>query len=361
LNKENETVVDKCKKMGIITWSIIGLVLLFFGVFSFLVRVKGVLYLFLLAFFIVYILRPIVDYFEQKGLSRILSIIFAYVLLLFFIVLISFLFVPVIITQIRSLAYHAPSYFKSVQGFVESYQNRFEVLRLPPAAIDFIENSLTQITDAAIKTATRLPTYTMNVFSFAANLIVVPIFAIVISFYMLKDLGAIKETAIGLIPVKYQNEVKLLVYKIDAILKGFLKGQVSLVLVTGTLSWLALLFLGVDYAFTLGAIIGLFDIVPYFGPIVGGALAVIVALFKSPITALWVVVAMVIVQQIEAVFVSPNLMGKQVNLHPLAIIFAMLIGGTLFGIFGIILAIPIAAVGKGVFYYYLEKRESQKT
>jgi len=361
LNKENETFVDKCKKMGIITWSIIGLVLLFFGVFTFLVRIKAVLYFFLLAFFIVYILRPIVDYFEKKGLSRIFSIIFAYVLLLFFIVLISFLFVPIIITQVRSLVYHAPNYFKAVQGFIESYQNQFEALRLPPAAIDFIENSLTQITDAAVKAASRLPTYTMNVFSFAVNLVVVPIFAVIVSFYMLKDLGAIKETAVGLVPVKYQDEVKLLIHKINTILKGFLKGQLSVVLATGTLSWLALLFLGVDYAFTLGVIIGLLDIVPYFGPIAGGALAVIVALFKSPITALWVVAAMVLIQQIEAILISPNLMAKQVNLHPLVIIFAMLIGGTLFGIFGIILAIPVAAVGKGIFYYYLEKREPQKT
>ncbi len=361
MKEGTESVVDKYKKLGIITWSIIGLVLVISVAVFLLFKIKIVLSLFLYALVIVYVLRPVVDYFEKKGISRILAIILSYLLLFLIILLASTYFIPLVIAQVKSLINNIPVYSDSIQRLFENYQGQFETLRFTPSIIDFIENLLTRITDAVVKMISHLPTYTVNVFSFVVNVIVTPLFALVISFYILKDLKQIKETFINLIPTKYRDETRLVIRKVDGILRGFLKGQFLVILVVGALSWLALLLLGVEYAFALAVIIGLLDIVPYFGPILGGAIAVIVALFKSPVTAFWVVIAMMIIQQIESLFIAPNLMSKRVNLHPLAVIFAILVGGTLFGISGIILAIPVAAVTKGIFYYYLEKREPQST
>ncbi|MDO8886740.1 AI-2E family transporter [Candidatus Oleimmundimicrobium sp.] len=359
MSKENKGVIDKWKKLGIVTWSIIGLILLILGFFFLLFKIKTVLFLFLGIFAIVYILAPVVEYLEKKGISRIFSVVLTYLILLVLISLALTFFIPLIIAQIKSLVDHLPLYFISIQNIIKNYQSQLKTLPLSSPAIDFIENSITQFTDVAIKMASRLPTYTFNVFSVAIYAIIAPLFALVFSFHTLKDLKQIKETFNNLVPANYRNEAKLIIRKIDVILRGFLKGQLLVMLATGTLSWLILLLLGVDYAFALGVAIGVFDIFPYLGPILAGALAVIVALFESPTLALWVAIAMVAVQQIESLFIAPNLMRKQVNLHPLVIVFAMLVGGTLFGIPGVLLAIPVAAVGKGIFYYYFEKYESK--
>jgi len=361
LDKENETIVDKYKKLGIVVWSIIGLTVLILGISLFLFKIRGSLCLFLYAFIVVYLLRPAVDYFQKKGMPRLLSILMAYLLLLLIIGLILVIIVPIVVTQAKSLLAHLPVYFITIERLIEDYQSQYEALHIPPAAVDLIENSVNQITDALVKTASNLPTYTINIFSFAINAVITPLFALIISFYILKDLNEIKNTFIGLVPGKYRDETKLVLRKIDVILRGFIKGHLLLMLTVGTLSWLALLVLGVDYAFILGLIIGLLDIIPYLGPIVGGVLAVLVAFFKSPTTALWVVVVMVVVQQVEGLFIAPKVMGKHVDLHPMVVMFAMIVGGTLLGIFGVLLAIPITAVGKGIFYYYLEKRSQQGT
>ncbi|MDP3013822.1 MAG: AI-2E family transporter, partial [Candidatus Subteraquimicrobiales bacterium] len=121
------------------------------------------------------------------------------------------------------------------------------------------------------------------------------------------------------------------------------------------------LILGVDYAVLLGFIVGILNIIPYLGPIVGGTLAVIVALLESPMLALWVIVAMVVVQIIDGSIVSPRIVGETVNLHPVLIVFSLLIGARLFGFIGLLLAIPVAAAAKVLIYHFLTKNELDKS
>ncbi|MDP2232806.1 MAG: AI-2E family transporter, partial [Actinomycetota bacterium] len=121
------------------------------------------------------------------------------------------------------------------------------------------------------------------------------------------------------------------------------------------LVWIGLAIVGVPYALVLGLSTGILNVVPYLGPFVGALIAGIVGLFVSPMTGLLAVVVIIAAQQLTDVFVTPRVMSSQVDLHPLLVIFSLLVGGTLFGFWGLILAIPVAAIGKGLFVYYYER------
>jgi predicted PurR-regulated permease PerM len=138
---------------------------------------------------------------------------------------------------------------------------------------------------------------------------------------------------------------------------GFLKGQALVALSVGILSGLALYFLGLDYAVLLGFLICVFNIIPYLGPIVGGAPAVIIALGTSWQLAVVVAIVLVIIHEFDSIVISPRIMSQQVNLHPAVVIFALLTGGTLMGFVGMLVAIPIAAVGKALYLHFREREE----
>ncbi len=187
----------------------------------------------------------------------------------------------------------------------------------------------------------------------AFNLIISPILA----FFILKDLPKIKETVVNLFPEQNRLEFLNIVSKVNKVLSGFLKGQLIIAIFVGTIATIWFAILGLPFSLLLGMLVGLLNIIPYFGPIVGGGLAALVGLFNSPLTALLVIIGMIVISQVDAALISPLVLKKQVDLHPVLIIFAMLIGGSLMGILGFLLAVPVAAVLKVMVYHFIEKRD----
>jgi len=137
---------------------------------------------------------------------------------------------------------------------------------------------------------------------------------------------------------------------------GYLKGMTIASLVTGTVAGIGLYIIGVPFAFVLGVITFVFNYVPYVGPFIAGLLAATLGLFVSPLVALGAIVIVIGAQNLTDALVTPRVMSSQVDLHPTLVIFSLLIGGTLFGFWGMVLAIPVAAVAKALFVYYYERR-----
>ncbi|MDI6821410.1 MAG: AI-2E family transporter, partial [Actinomycetota bacterium] len=339
-----EDTVKRYKEIAIVTWAIFGVILLFASLFFLISKIRSIFPLIVFTIAIVYILRPIVNFFESKGVSRLQAVIITYLIMILVIAPILFYFSLIIAAQVRELINNLPGYVKALMQFVERYRGALERFQIPPAARGLFEEYLEKVKRVGMEIFSRIPRVTMDIFSLILHLILAPLMA----FYILKDLRMIKATMSGLIPQKYRMEAFEIIHKVDVVLGGFLRGQLLVALAVGVLCGIALTILRVDFAIVLGVIAGVLNIIPYFGPIAGGALAAMVALIKSPTLAVLVIIAMIIIQLIDGMLLSPNIISRQVNLHPVVVIFSLLIGAALFGIMGMILAIPIAAAGKAL-------------
>lgn len=350
---DNKTTAEGWRKTALTVWSLIGIIILvalFLYVFD---NIKSILTPFIYALALVYILRPVVNFFESRKIPRVLALILTYLLFIIILTLLLLYFVPIIVEQTGEFAKRLPLYIKVVQDALLDYQGRLNRLHVPPAATSFIEDALTSLKKSGLAFASRLPGATVGMVSGFVSSFLYFILAPVLAFYILKDLQKIKQTVIGLIPPNHRDEALRLTHKIDEVVGGFVKGQFLVALSVGILVYIWLQIIGVDYPLIIGMVTGVLNIIPYFGPVIGGILAFTVGAFKSWKLALLAVAGIFAIQQIDGLLISPNIMSSQVELHPVVIIFSLLIGGYMFGFIGMLLAIPVAAVAKALVYHFL--------
>ncbi|MCL5291348.1 MAG: AI-2E family transporter [Actinobacteria bacterium] len=315
-------------------------------------QIQGVLPPFIYALVFVYLLRPIVNGLEDRGVNRVIAIILAYLLMIAVLSLLLLIIVPIFVTEIRLFITSLPGQVEEVKSiFLDISRNT--KLSESAAITNFLDRITSSLSEGAMLVAKRIPETAVDIFGGAFNFILAPLLA----FYILKDLRAIKKTIEMAIPVRFREEGMDIVRKIDNILGGFLKGQLLVAVSVGVLVGTAMAVLGIKYALLIGVISAIFNIIPYLGPIMSGIPATLLALEKSPGYALLVIVVLTVVNQLDGLFISPNIMRQQVDLHPTVVIFALLTGGTLFGIMGMLLAIPVAATGKAVYLHFREKSE----
>lgn len=174
-----------------------------------------------------------------------------------------------------------------------------------------------------------------------ANLLLVPVF----TFYLTRDWELLMGAATSLIPPRQRPRVLRLASEVDARLTAFVRGQITLCVILGVLYSLGLWIADIDLAFIVGMTAGLLFIIPYFGPAVGVLLSLVLSLLKYGIDAhlLYVLGVFVGVQSVEGWVLTPNLVGDKVGLHPMVVMVALLVGGGLLGLWGVLLAIPISA------------------
>ena len=166
----------------------------------------------------------------------------------------------------------------------------------------------------------------------------------VIAFYILIDLPRIRENAVSLVPAADRDEVLYVSRELGSAVGGFLRGQLFVALIVGTLTSFGFWLIGLDFWLIIGMIAGLLNIVPFVGPWVGGTLGVMVGLFTGSVTtALWAAGVAAGVQQIDNNFVSPTVMRATVRLHPAVVILVLILGGALGGLWGVLLAVPATA------------------
>ena len=162
----------------------------------------------------------------------------------------------------------------------------------------------------------------------------------------MRDWDSLMARLVALVPRDMEREVRRLAGECDEVLSAFLRGQMLIMVILGLVYAIGLFFVGLDLAFLIGMIAGLASIVPYLGFIVGFGAAAVAALFQfgDPLMLVWVLAVFGVGQALEGMVLTPLLVGDRIGLHPVAVIFAILAGGQLFGFVGILLALPVAAV-----------------
>lgn len=310
------------------------------GVVWLLAPLGYVLQVLVLGALLAYLLDPVVNRVEAQGLGRTVATALVAVGLLALIGVPLALLFPVLAAQVVELQAGidlgaASEALGQLEGWLEARLRPFGggEVDLRERAADFVAAHLGDLFGL-------LP----SVLSIATQLVVVPF----VAFLLLKDGRRFRKGFIGLIPNRYFEFTLNVLRRADEQLGGYLRGQFLAALIVAVLSILVLWWLGVEYYLIIGIIAGLANLIPYLGPIIGGAVAILVsaATTGSFDMALPIIISFTIIQLIDNVGTQPLLLSRNVELHPLAILLVLLVAGDLFGFVGLLLAVPTAAVLK---------------
>jgi len=299
---------------------------------------------FMFAAILAYICDPIVDRLERRKLPRTLATVLVLLLLISVFVLLLLIMLPMLNKEVSLLIQRVPAYFSVLNDKIVPWLNTRLGTTLQLDLVSVRETVMQHLQGAeglATKLFASLKIGGQVVMGFFVNLLLVP----VVLFYLLRDWDGIIEKIDRLIPRRWHASVTQLVREVDAVLSEFLRGQISIMLLMSVYYSAGLWFAGLDFAVPIGVISGLLVFVPYLGMITGLVLATLAALmqFADLMGLIWVWVVFGIGQLIEGMVVTPWLIGDRIGLHPVAVIFALLAFGQLFGFFGVLLALPASA------------------
>jgi len=325
---------------------ILGILLLIW----FIYEIRSIVILFFITGALAYVVNPSVTKLARKlRLKKGLAIGIFYIMIITPVVTLLILILPVLGNQIMSLVKDIPKYYNVLTDGLKHLQDMFQT---NPAMQKMVDSFLASIQPRIKSYLSDIGIKAFNFIISLTNSIFTLILAIVLNFYFLIDMENIERWFISIIPENIKDKTLNALKEINSSFKSFLKAQLILCLFVGLADGLGAWILGVNYPLILGIIAGFTEIIPYLGPFIGAIPAIIVALTISPWKALEVSIWYLVVQQLEAHFVVPNVMGKTMGLHPLTVIFSLLVFGKLLGFWGVILAVPIAAMIKIILKIY---------
>ncbi|WP_027623309.1 AI-2E family transporter [Clostridium lundense] len=303
--------------------------------------IKDISYLVFISFIVAYVLKPLNERLVQIGFNRCFSSVLLIILIIFIIVLSTTFLIP---TLFRESANINETIYK-IEMFINEFYEKIKPLSNNKMFYNILQNVYGRINatfDNAFNTAfERILKVGENLVSFA----IVPI----IAYYFLADGKEIKNRLLTLFPVKSRNIIRKVSKDIDKILGRYIATQVILCIIVGVLTFIVLLLLKVEFPLMLSLLNAFFNIIPYFGPIFGALPGIIVAFLKSPQVALWTAIWLYLIQQVEGNIISPKFIGDNISMHPLIVILLLVIGGKLWGFFGMVLAVPIGVIIKVIY------------
>ncbi|MEM1432342.1 MAG: AI-2E family transporter [Pseudomonadota bacterium] len=296
---------------------------------------------FVLGAAVAYFFDPVADSLERLGLPRIAAVaIMTFAGLLLF-VLLTLLIIPTIVGQAADLFAAAPDF---VRRMYTSLVTRFPDLQNETSTI---RQSLEQLADLVQSKGDELLQAALDSVSSILGIVTLLVITPVVSFYLLLDWDRLVERVDDLLPRDHAPTIRRIMSEIDATLAGFIRGQGTVCLILGTYYSIALMLVGLDFGLIVGAVAGLLTFIPYIGALVGGALALGIAVFQFWGDWHWIALVAVIFfsgQFVEGNVLTPKLVGSSVGLHPVWLLFALSVFGALFGFVGMLVAVPIAAV-----------------
>jgi predicted PurR-regulated permease PerM len=306
---------------------------------TFLYYVRDILLMIFLAIIFASLIEPAVNFLEGKKIPRKLSIILVYILVFLIAVLIIQMLIPPIYEQIGLLAANFPDFWYQTISKLENVKQ----YSLSQGVLDNVNQVLVGLQDNLTRAASGVYYFILSVFENFFNFIII----LFITYYLAFEPDALGKILRKAAPGKYHPYLSDLSLKINQKIGSWARGQLLLCLIVGTMAFVGLLFILPKYALLLALIVCVTEIIPYVGPIIGAIPAVFLG-FMVPPFSIWrglIVVALyILIQELENNIITPQVMKKQLGLHPVVIIVAMLIGAKVAGIAGVFLAVPVSTV-----------------
>lgn len=330
-------------------------------------QIKNVLTPFLISIILAYFLHPLVDKLQDYyRIPRSLSTLL--ILLLFFCIVFGLLIItlPLIYNQTLQLFDNIPKYSKilneEIYPKITKNLNGFG-FHLDNNLADFLEKQSSNLQFGEV--IKELFTNTINSSATIINILSLIFIMPILVFYLLKDWDRLIRSVNNNLPQKISKPIRTLAKNIDRTLSGFIRGQIHVCLILGFIYAMLLSFAGLDYGLLIGLLTGIFSFIPYIGMLCGVTIAIVVALFQWGLD--WQNIGIIsgifiFGQIIESNFLTPNLIGNKIGLHPVWIIFGLFFFGTLLGIFGVIFAVPLTAMCAEIIKYLISnynKNESR--
>jgi predicted PurR-regulated permease PerM len=353
--------VARAARWGLLVWAVIGVLILVALVFRYvLFPIRIVFPPIVVALIVVYLLNPLVNLLQQRGIHRVWGTLLVYVVILSIVgVAIAYL-TAVIGHQVTQFVRGVPALLVKAQSGLSSFLDRLGVHVDTKAFLAAFEPNK----GSAFNFLGRLTSFTSGVVHVAFVLILGPL----IAFYLLVDLPKIRRGAESLIPAARREEVTDVAERVGTTLGGFFRGQLVVALMIGLVSMLGYWLVGLPYFALLGALTGLFALVPLVGTLIAAVPVLFVALTAGrgngrvlDITGGWKLalacaIVLVLVQELDTRILSPRLKTGAMRLHPVTVMLSLLVGGSLLGLWGMLLAVPIVAAAKVVLLHLWDTR-----
>jgi len=327
----------------------------------FIIKVKSILLPFIVGILVAYLMDPATDWLEQKiksrgGATAIIVVAFFSIFIIALIVL-----VPVLVEQSMALISKLPDYFKQLESLAH---NKITPLlqKIDPNGTFNVKKQVGEMSGVFISIFGNVLGNVWQGGMAFINMFSLLIISPIVSFYMLKDWDRFTAKTYQLLPRKHEPVIKAQLNEIDRTISGYLRGQGMVCLILGIFYATGLTLIGLDFGLFIGLLTGLLAFIPYLGVAIGMITGLVVAYFEFGITTpFFLVLAVFLIGQfLEGNFITPKLVGDNVGLHPVWVMFSLLSGGALFGFLGMLLAIPVGAV-IGVLVRFFIKRYQEST
>ncbi|ULG70943.1 AI-2E family transporter [Macrococcus brunensis] len=317
--------------------------------------VKTIIGPIIVAFIFFYLLNPVVNFLEKYRIKRLWGIILLIVIIIGVLVGTITLLVPLIQEQLIRFINHFPSYVDHLGDVFNQFTKNSFIEPYMADVQSWINNHLATLQDKANDYMDKLPSKFRSIIdTLMSVIIVIGTFPFVL-FFLLKDGDKFLNYVLKLTPPKYRQDVHDILLKMDIQVGSYIQGQLIVSLCIGVLLFIGYNIIGLEYALVLASIAAVTSVVPYLGPTIAISPAIVIALVDSPFTLLKLAIVWVAVQFLEGHFISPNIMGKTMQIHPLTIIFVLLCAGNLAGVLGVILAIPAYAIIRVIISHLFDK------
>ena len=305
-----------------------------------------------------YLLNPLVDLMEKYKINRVLAISIIFVIIAFLLIIGLAVAIPNLQRQVVIFAQNVPSYIEDADRVIDDLVTK----RLPDDFRPQLEQVLAQFSTQATAWASNISSKAVNwvsaIISGTSQVIVALIIMPFMLFYLLRDGKGLRDYITQFLPNKLREPVGKVLSEVNQQLSNYVRGQITVAVIVAIMFIILFKIIGLRYAVTLGITAGFLNLVPYLGSFLAMIPALVLGLIAGPVMLLKVIIVFIVEQTIEGRFVSPLILGSQLNIHPITILFVLLTSGSMFGIWGVLLGIPIYASAKvvisAVFDWYKE-------
>lgn len=317
----------------------------FLGIVGVPILIAGLLY---------YLLNPIVNFMEKKGIKRVLGISILFVVVIGLFTWGIVIVVPKIDSQIKSFVTEWPSYWKTIENKINEFLSTPLLHKFSEPIEKYLNDLFSSISTLA-KSLSKTTFKSLGSFvGVVANAVMTVIIVPFVLFYLLKDGKKLVPYTMKAVPTKMRQPTLNVLSDINKQLSSYVRGQVTVAIAVGIMFTIGFSIIRLEYAVTLGILAGVLNLIPYIGSALAMIPAVILAMVSGPKMLIAVIIVFIIEQTIEGRVVSPLVLGSQLDIHPLTIIFVLLTAGKLFGVLGVILGVPGYAAIKVVVLHVFE-------
>lgn len=327
-------------------------------VFSFIKTIFKVVFPLFIGLLIAWLFDPFVKWLEGKGVKRIIGAAITYFMIFIVLYLVLSSLIPLLIEQVKEIIKMSPYIFDKMREWASDFLVQIEA----NSSLDISKlkgEIFSSINEFASKLTTTMPSnfigFISRMFSFFGTFIL----GLIIGFFLIVNFDS-SSKLIYLVPKRYRETTSSIMDEVNGSLRNYVKGAVIDSLLIFILSSFGLWICGLKAPLLFGLFCGLTNIIPYAGPYIGGVPAVVVGLTQSPMTGIFSLIVIAVIQFLEGNFLQPLIMAKTTKLHPVTILLGLLVFGHFFGIIGMLISTPLIATLKTIFKYYNDRYELLK-